>query len=79
MTFKLPICLAAVALLLAGCSKSQSARQAPAQGSAVSSTYNPTDRPVALTPDGSDANTGNRVNGTQDRTTAVGRVAADAP
>ena len=51
-------------LLLAGCS-SQKAQPAPEQKADVTSTTDPTRRPVAETPDGSAANTGNRVNGEQ--------------
>ena len=78
MTTKVLMCLAAAGLMLAGCNKGQTAQPAMAQEAPVSSTYDPTNRPVALTPDGSAANTGNRVNGTQNPATAVGRVSPDA-
>jgi PBP1b-binding outer membrane lipoprotein LpoB len=51
-------------LVLAGCS-TQKAQPAPAQKAEVTSGTEPTRRPVAETPDGSAANTGNRVNGQQ--------------
>ena len=72
------MCVTVAALILAGCSKSKTEQPASAQGAAVSSDYNPTNRPVAVTPDGSATNTGNRVNGTQDPATAVGRESRDA-
>jgi hypothetical protein len=56
--------LAAGCLAMAACN-SQQAQPASEQKADVSSTTEPTRNPVAGTPDGSAANTGNRVNGQQ--------------
>ncbi|HWE49408.1 MAG TPA: hypothetical protein VG273_06445 [Bryobacteraceae bacterium] len=75
VTPRLSIAIAAAGLMLAGCGNNRSAQPAPAQKSVVTSTTDPVNRPVAVAPDGSAANTGNRVNGTQNPDTATGRPA----
>ena len=57
------IVLGGSALLLASCG--DPAKPAPSQLAPVTQQTQPVKTPVAATPDGSEANTGNRVNGIQ--------------
>jgi len=59
----LSICVLAGCLAFAACG--DKAGKAPDQKANVTSTTDPTREPVAETPDGSAANTGNRTNGAQ--------------
>jgi len=56
--------LIAACLALSACSR-DNASPAPDQKANVTSTTTPTREPIAETPDGSAANTGNRANGAQ--------------
>jgi len=63
MTKGLLISLTAAGMTLGSCN--ESAHPAPEQKAVVSSSSAPTSQPLAVIPDGSAANTGNRANGEQ--------------